>query len=61
MVISVDLKVNFLKEMGLGGAMVWAVDLDDFNGNCGEKWPLMKAINRALSSGKKLSLNQHTF
>ncbi|XP_022107744.1 chitotriosidase-1-like, partial [Acanthaster planci] len=46
---SIRVKVDFLKEKGLGGAMVWAIDLDDFNGDCGETWPLMKAINRRLA------------
>ncbi|XP_038049820.1 chitotriosidase-1-like [Patiria miniata] len=46
---SIQIKVDFLLGQSLGGAMLWAVDLDDFNGNCGETWPLMKAINRGLT------------
>ncbi len=37
--------------------MVWAIDLDDFTGQCGEKWPLMKSINRELGTGGKSGYN----
>ena len=45
---SIQLKIEFANEMGLGGAMVWSLDTDDFLGKCGEKYPLMKAINQNL-------------
>ena len=41
--------MDLVKEFGLGGAFVWAIDLDDFNGACGGKWPLLRAINEKLS------------
>ena len=42
-------QVNFLKSMNLRGAMVWALDLDDFNNRCGcEPFHLLKTINRGL-------------
>jgi hypothetical protein len=42
-------KSEFVKETGYGGAMIWALDLDDFENVCGcEKYPLLKTINRVL-------------
>ncbi|KAJ3653205.1 hypothetical protein Zmor_012469 [Zophobas morio] len=46
---SVKLKIDFANEKGLGGAMVWSLDTDDFKGICGEKYPLLKAINENLN------------
>ncbi len=44
-------KAEFVKAAGYGGAMIWALDLDDFNNVCGcEKYPLLKTINRVLRS-----------
>ncbi|KAL2090875.1 hypothetical protein ACEWY4_013138 [Coilia grayii] len=47
---SFDIKVKYLKEKKFGGAFVWALDLDDFNGEfCGQgKHPLMIHLNKAL-------------
>ena len=46
---SIKHKTKYIKEMGLGGAMIWALDLDDFRDSCGcEKHPLLKTINRVL-------------
>jgi GH18 family chitinase len=48
---TIKLKVDFLKNQGLGGAMVWALDLDDFKGTfcqSDETYPLLRTINRGL-------------
>ena len=48
-VATVRRKSEFVMEKGYGGAMIWALDLDDFNNVCGcEKYPLLKTINRVL-------------
>jgi chitinase len=42
-------KTNYVKQMGLAGAMIWALDLDDFRNLCNcEAHPLLKTINRGL-------------
>ncbi|CAF3755076.1 unnamed protein product [Rotaria magnacalcarata] len=40
---SVEKKCQFIAKQGLAGAMIWAIDLDDFTGNfCGQgKYPLL--------------------
>ncbi|XP_033215021.1 probable chitinase 2 [Belonocnema kinseyi] len=45
---SIKKKAEFVKKMNLGGAMMWSVDQDDFHGTCGEKFPLLKTLNRVL-------------
>lgn len=43
------LKAELIKELGLGGGMVWALDLDDFKNRCGcEPSPLLRTMNRVL-------------
>ena len=42
-------KSEFVRAMGLGGAMIWALDLDDFRNVCDcEEYPLLRTINRVL-------------
>lgn len=43
--------MEYIQEMGLGGVMVWSLDLDDFKGLCGPPYPLVRAVRAAQSSG----------
>jgi chitinase len=47
---SIQSKIELANQLGLGGAMVWSLDTDDFLGLCGDgKYPLLKAINDNLN------------
>jgi len=46
--MSLEAKANFAFDEGLAGVMVWSIDTDDFRGVCGEKYPLLRSLNRAL-------------
>ncbi|GLV44511.1 Chitinase 10 [Carabus blaptoides fortunei] len=47
---SIAKKMLYIKNVGLGGVSVWAADLDDFQGLCGEKYPLLNTVKRALTN-----------
>lgn len=44
--------MEHLIEKGIGGAFIWSLDMDDFQGTCGNgKYPLLSAIVKALNQG----------
>merc|ERR1712121_399059 len=53
-VATIQIKAQYIKDKGLAGGMIWALDLDDFKGSfCGEgKYPLLKGIVDVLFNGK---------
>ena len=51
-------KVKYVKQHHYGGVMVWALDLDDFSGSCGQgKYPLLNAIQDELSKSTGTVIN----
>ncbi|RWS13140.1 chitinase 4-like protein [Dinothrombium tinctorium] len=50
---SMKIKMEYIKNNGFGGGMIWAIDLDDFRSVCGgEKHPLLKVIHASLKDQK---------
>ncbi|PSN55496.1 hypothetical protein C0J52_02579 [Blattella germanica] len=45
---TVTVKAQYVKEMGLGGIMVYSLESEDFEGNCGYSYPILTAINKGL-------------
>ncbi|XP_047439170.1 acidic mammalian chitinase-like [Mugil cephalus] len=54
---SFQTKIQWLKQSGFGGAMVWSLDLDDFSGTfCGQgAYPLINTIKSGLGTGTTCS------
>jgi chitinase len=52
--VSISLKAEFINYQDVGGAMIFALDYDDFKGAFGTRNPLGWAIREVLDSGKSL-------
>jgi len=43
------LQAEYIERLGLAGAFVWSLDMDDFSGSCGAgRYPLLTAVSRRL-------------
>jgi chitinase len=52
---SIGLKVDYANNKGLGGGMVWSIETDDFQGDCGQgRYPLLQKIKGGLRIGTKV-------
>lgn len=50
----IKLKAELIKDLDLGGGMIWALDLDDFKNRCNcEPSPLLRTMNRVLRNYPK--------
>lgn len=48
-------QAEYIRELDLGGAMIWSLDLDDFNNICGcGEYPLLNALARGLRAERPL-------
>ncbi|KMQ90450.1 putative chitinase 1 [Lasius niger] len=50
--VSVKVKVAFVRATGLGGVALWSLDLDDFQGICGNPWPMLNTAVESLGYHK---------
>ncbi|KAJ4435529.1 hypothetical protein ANN_18145 [Periplaneta americana] len=49
-IAAVKIKAQYIKNNGLGGAMIWSIDMDDFRNTCGDgKYPLLNTIKTYIA------------
>jgi chitinase len=45
---SLQLKMDWIQNQGFGGTMIWAIQHDDFNAQCGAKDPLINVVYNSM-------------
>lgn len=58
---SIRIKMQWIKDEGYGGGMVWAIDMDDFRGVCGRKNTLLIIMNEYLRGSVPTTEKPNTF
>lgn len=54
---SFKIKIQWLKQAGYGGIMIWSIDMDDFKGSCmGINYPLINSAREELKGYKVANL-----
>ncbi|XP_045460333.1 chitinase-3-like protein 1 [Harmonia axyridis] len=46
---SIRFKVQYAKDLNLGGIMIWSLETADFNGICGESYPILTSIKKTIN------------
>jgi GH18 family chitinase len=51
---SIEVKMKYVREMQLGGAMLWSLDMDDFSGTYCQQgpYPILTTMNFYLNGAK---------
>ncbi|KAJ8681992.1 hypothetical protein QAD02_017784 [Eretmocerus hayati] len=57
---SIREKAELVNALGLGGAMLWSIETDDFRGICGSQYVLLKTLNHELRGGEPPENGEHT-
>lgn len=58
---SIAMKSKWGKSLGLGGAMLWSIETDDFHGLCGQgKFPILNTINAIWKDDRPVVVNPST-
>ena len=53
------LQAEYIERLGLAGAFIWSLDMDDFSGLCGSgRYPLLTAVSRSLRPDHTPRLSQ---
>ncbi|EDW01308.1 GH21369, partial [Drosophila grimshawi] len=57
---SLSAKLHLAMKHGLGGAMAWSIDADDFEGRCGERFGLLRVIIALIGDPNTLTTQAPT-